>query len=267
MKLYDFYSDERLCELRERMGAKLTGGFVNAKPIMLMSPEEIRKLGTEGIEGELGDIHVEPDGTLSLKGQRVVVYIRDIAMYKEDYKMPKFHVSYCKTLEEKSNKNQFNLRYVFYQNDSGTFPINLIKDKRIESKSIPLNVCMFCMGRIDWNGFQSNRNDKIARQQIVKDFTLKKFYERYPKDLLTVLPQYSAALSPINDYTQDWNLVRDRIKRERNFKCERCSETRRDRLDVHHKNGQKNDNTKSNLEVLCVTCHMEEHAHYNGRSF
>lgn len=265
MKFYDFYSDERLCDLRERMGAKLSGGFVNAKQVALMSPEEIRRLGTEGIEGDLGDIHVEADGTLSLKGQRVVVYIRDIAMYKDDYKMPKYHVSYCKTLEEKSNKHQFNLRYVFYQNDSGSFPINLIKDKRIESKNIPLSVCMFCLGRIEWNGFSFSKSNKDDRQKIVNDFTLKKFYAKYPKDLLTVLPQYSADLSPINDYTQDWNLVRDRIKCERGFKCEKCTETRRDRLDIHHKNGQKNDNTKSNLEVLCVTCHMKEHSHYKGR--
>jgi len=43
--------------------------------------------------------------------------------------------------------------------------------------------------------------------------------------------------------------------------CELCGSDGSDsRLDVHHKNGDKQDQTLSNLTVLCHRCHMQVHA-------
>ena len=57
---------------------------------------------------------------------------------------------------------------------------------------------------------------------------------------------------------------------ERDFKCDNCQikldGAHRKYLHVHHKNGLKNDNSKSNLEVLCIRCHANQpyHAHLKG---
>jgi 5-methylcytosine-specific restriction endonuclease McrA len=41
--------------------------------------------------------------------------------------------------------------------------------------------------------------------------------------------------------------------------CERCQETQ-GRIDIHHKDRNKRNQERSNLEVLCHRCHMQEHA-------
>jgi hypothetical protein len=260
MKLHDFYGDEILCSLRERMNAPLPTGNIFKREISLLSEDEVRRLGIEGIDVDLGEIKVESDGTLSLKGKRVTVYIRDVAIYQEKYELPRFHLSYCTTLESKSKKNQFNLRYVSSQNDSGKFSINYIRRNNIESKMESLFVCMHCLDNIEWKNFSHNRSNHALRKKIVQEFDVKEFYQKYPKDLISVLPTFTSDNSPINNYSSNWPEIRIKIINKRDNKCEKCSSS--SRLEVHHKNGVKNDNTESNLEVLCHYHHTLEHPHY-----
>lgn len=43
-------------------------------------------------------------------------------------------------------------------------------------------------------------------------------------------------------------------------KCNRCSYSKvSEVLEVHHKNRNRSDNSLENLEILCPTCHEEEH--------
>jgi hypothetical protein len=43
--------------------------------------------------------------------------------------------------------------------------------------------------------------------------------------------------------------------------CERCGGNgQKSRLEIHHKNRNKHDQSFENLEVLCHHCHMQEHA-------
>lgn len=44
---------------------------------------------------------------------------------------------------------------------------------------------------------------------------------------------------------------------EKEYKCERCGSIIN--VDVHHKDGNHNNNTPNNLELLCRSCHMKEH--------
>jgi hypothetical protein len=37
-------------------------------------------------------------------------------------------------------------------------------------------------------------------------------------------------------------------------------------LHAHHKNGEKSDNKKENIEILCIGCHAEEYAHSHMKS-
>ncbi len=41
------------------------------------------------------------------------------------------------------------------------------------------------------------------------------------------------------------------------YRCENCGSTTN--IDVHHKDGDRNNNTPGNLELLCRSCHMKKH--------
>lgn len=43
----------------------------------------------------------------------------------------------------------------------------------------------------------------------------------------------------------------------REYKCEKCGST--SNVDVHHKDGDRNNNTPENIVLLCRSCHMKEH--------
>lgn len=43
----------------------------------------------------------------------------------------------------------------------------------------------------------------------------------------------------------------------REYKCEKCGSTIN--VDVHHKDGNRNNNVPENIELLCRSCHMKEH--------
>jgi len=52
-----------------------------------------------------------------------------------------------------------------------------------------------------------------------------------------------------------------RLLREALGRCEDCGGDGSDsRLDVHHRNGDKRDQSMGNLVVLCHRCHMKRHA-------
>lgn len=43
----------------------------------------------------------------------------------------------------------------------------------------------------------------------------------------------------------------------REYCCEKCGSTAN--IDVHHKDGNRNNNTPENIELLCRSCHLKEH--------
>ncbi|MDP3997718.1 MAG: HNH endonuclease [bacterium] len=50
-----------------------------------------------------------------------------------------------------------------------------------------------------------------------------------------------------------------RLLRIRGEKCERCNYDKREILQVHHKDGNRQNNEINNLEIICPNCHYEEH--------
>ena len=270
MKLYDFYGDEALSDLRNRMSASLPTGFVVQRSVNKITIEELNRLARGGIDGDLGEIEVLDDGTLAYKGQqRVLVHIKDVSLYHDKFNLPKFHISYCKTLKEQKDKGRYHLRYVFTHNDDGLFHIRLIKSKtNIQPESSPLKVCQFCLSNLNWKGFLE-LGDRVKKNEIVTQFSLKEFFEAFPKNLITVTPTYNDKTAPLDVYPDNWSEIRQKILTKRVLKClnSTCgrTSTRGSDFDVHHINGVKRDCSDSNLIVLCVPCHEDEHGHYHGR--
>jgi chromosome segregation protein len=75
--------------------------------------------------------------------------------------------------------------------------------------------------------------------------------------------QESEILEKIRDTTTSQNLEITEL-RTKQQKCERCKYSKiPEVLHVHHKDRNRNNNIIENLEVLCPTCHEEEH--YNNK--
>lgn len=263
MKLPNFLEWSSLNHLRHSMGAPLAeryGKQTVAKDIAL--PPIPERLRGDGIEIDFDDIEVLSDKTLGYKGYRVLVYIRDVGSYGRDRDaLPKFHLTYCNTLQKMKRAKRWE-RYVVNHRDDGEFKINFT-DQNV-SKTVRLNVCQWCLGQIDWKGFQSI-SDRSAKLRLVEDFSLAEFFNKYPRDLLAIQPEHTSDTAPMNNYVENWPTISTQIKKARGYKCEGCgnkfSGTDSRFLDTHHRNGQKNDNTDSNLGVLCIGCHADEPMH------
>jgi len=271
VKLPSFLDCAELNNLRGQMGAPLARRFdlhVQIKSIELPIAERLQQ---GGIDVEFDEIHKLNDRTLEYKGHRVLLYIRDIANYGERHKqsMPKFHFTFCSTLNTMRRDNRFR-RYVVAQSADGEFKVNIIGQSD-EPKYVRLNVCQNCLDEIAWQGFHLEL-PRETREQAVKDFSLSAFFEKYPRDLLTVKPDHTSETAPLNDYPANWDEISARAKQGANYTCGSCAILLRGAdlkfLHVHHKNGQKNDCRPDNLEVLCIKCHAEEplHGHMKSQS-
>ncbi len=68
----------------------------------------------------------------------------------------------------------------------------------------------------------------------------------------------------------EWKKAREEALRLANYKCNRCPVERPKRLRVHHivapSDGVSWDNAQSNLEVMCISCHMRRHQTGRRRS-
>lgn len=272
MKLPDFTKDSQLNTLRQLMGAPL-GEFTPAANRDVLTPAEIEALTTQGIDVSLDEVHALPDGTLAYKNSRVILYIRDVAYYRdsEQHNLPRFHVADCRTLDTMRANNRFE-RYVVATRDDGLFPLNVIPPNEwsggVRSVTERLPVCQNCLTKLKWDGF-AHGMDKPTRRDIVDQFSIARFFDVYGKTLVTKAPQHTAHTAPLNIYSADFTTVGDRIKVERGYRCDSCGinlANHRKFLHAHHKDGQKHDTRPENISVLCVACHADQfnHSHIKG---
>ncbi|MFT4503171.1 HNH endonuclease [Caballeronia sp. 15711] len=263
-RLPDFLSWGAFNTLRHDMGAPLVERFGAQRHIKEIELPLVERLKDGGVDVSADQIKILDDGTLAYKGFRVLVYIRDVPNLGHREEMPRYHLAYCHTLEM-MYRNKRSERYVVANSDSGLFNVNVI-DGAVKSKLVALNVCQNCLASISWMGFDMQL-PRPQRLGIVSKFALPEYFTKYPRDLFGSKPKHTSDTAPINDYTRDWSEVSDRTRKKRGYCCGKCrtilNQGDAKFLHVHHRNGQKNDNSDENLEVLCIGCHAEEpfHAH------
>ena len=172
MKLPDYTEFVSLTKLRNIMGAKL-GVFIPAENPHRLTAEELDKLATIGIDIPLNEVKVLSDGTLGYKNSRVILYIRDVTQYKdtalEEVRLPRFHVSDCKTLQDMRDNNRFE-RYVVSTREDGVFNLNIINKRESTTVKISerLNICQNCLSKLSWNGFATSLTKSEKKQIQVK---------------------------------------------------------------------------------------------------
>jgi len=268
MKLPNFLQFEPLNDAKRRMGvAEDVFGSFGARADRLTPGERSRLESGEGIEVTFDQLTILPDGTLAYKDSRVLLYIRDVHIYGShgaEARYPRYHVTHCSTLQEMNAAGRFE-RYVIAAETTGEFTLNMITDGRARSERKRLDVCQNCLAGLAFKGF-SFRRDRPTRLGIVRDFTPEAFFAIYPRTLHVRMPRYTSDTAPIDTYSEDFPLISRRIRQESNWRCEKCrrdfSAVRLQRyLDVHHKDGNRRNNQRNNLEVLCIKCHAEEPLH------
>ena len=216
----------------------------------------------KGLDTDLSDIFqtnerelfvLLKDGSI----RKTVIHIVDISSYWEkDWEHPKFHIYNCKTVEQ-MRQNQRGHRYKVSGRRDGQFFL-IKKDKEWYE---PLKICSHCL-KIFNEKFKQDKNKKTFK---IKDYLNKTFSSDVPKinmelDICTVP----------NRYSDCWPEISERRKEQENYKCEKCRidlsrKKYKKFLHTHHVDGNKANNTKENLTVLCIECHAKEFSHSHIR--
>jgi 5-methylcytosine-specific restriction endonuclease McrA len=265
MKLPDFRKFDKLIRVKVAMGVPPNQvGDIRAIEIRRAGPtqEEIGRLDGDGLEVEKEDVVPLPDGTLSYKDRRVLLYIRDIAVYGGGNFVPRFHISDCRTLQE-MRRNQRFARFVIASRDDGLFQLHYIDSGR--RKTVRLDVCQNCLDHLSYKGFQQSLSE-AKRLAAVSDFSIPKFFEAYPKSLHRFTPTHTDLTAPQNVYNPDFPSKSRAYRQQKNWVCEECgislsTPAMQRFLHVHHINGQRNDDDPRNLKALCIHCHAEQPSH------
>lgn len=140
-------------------------------------------------------VKIAADNTLTLMGQRVAVTYHNCRVTSDidlNCKMPNYHISYCKVLEHqyktRGNLEQQNIENYCHctQNDRGDYYFtNFFPHLDHVTEYYRLGVCSECLARLSWDGYSFSEMSQQDREEIEKRFTLKSFFEKYPKNTLT----------------------------------------------------------------------------------
>ena len=264
MRLPDFSNDAHYNSLREQMGAELISWNPDGN---WTSIDLGNLLITTGVDLNLEQIEPDRDRTLVINGQKVVVYIRD--QYRPRDSDPeglcRFHIADCSTLQQMRRQNRYQ-RYVAATRRDGLFIVNFLGDfgegTREDNVECELYVCKNCLTRLNYNGYRRRRGGS-ERVNIWRRFDLREFFERYDTQISEV-PTATDISDPPNEYAPDQNQISRDYRSRAGWTCQACFIDFRHRpefLDVHHRNGRRNDNTDQNLVALCVGCHAQEPQH------
>lgn len=260
MKLPDFNLDLSYLALREGMGA--------TEVVALVEPEWEDWTGF-GIDiGDISEVEAQPDGTLTYRGRRVLVYIRDQAVRGDNDELRPFryHVAECRTLERMRKENRFG-RYVVTTRTDGQFVVNLFRageNKPFRESFVrEMGVCKNCLTALDWKSYTKLRGGSKA--ECWQQFDPESFLQQYGSRV-NALPTQTPESAPVNQYPDEWPEIARRVKERSHWTCDGCgvslAEPRtRKWLHVHHRDGNKANSSPSNLQALCLDCHQKEFGH------
>ena len=115
-----------------------------------------------------------------------------------------------------------------------------------------INICKNCLGIY---------LHRYASDYDVENFNLKDFHKQNSSffDFDTSSLEKGEDAKP-NVYSIKWNEISTKMKIKRDYTCENCgwrdkNEYLQRFIHTHHQNGDKTDNGKDNLRVLCIECH------------
>jgi hypothetical protein len=265
---------KELDEQLRRMGASLSDWGINSSS--LDPRQQLLIELNKGIEIDLADVEVGAGQLLTYKGEQVILYIKDTGssistLKNEPENSKRFHISDCQTLSKMRRVGRYE-RYVVTNRTDGLFLADWIdheSNQRGETEAA-LKVCMFCLGTVNWQGYESGQRTKKTkrskqqfRESIWTDFSISEFLMSY-STFFHSKPSRRDVTAELNKYVPNWHEISERKRKQRNWKCEACSvnlSNLRGSLHCHHISGVVTDNSDKNLMVLCAICHSEQPFH------
>jgi hypothetical protein len=207
-----------------------------------------------GNNGELVDIL--PDGTLVklnlyIATKNIDRYSLNTLSSKDLYK---YHIYKCSTISQMFNAQRKH-RYKVNSRDDGTFFFifndyngNILKKEKFQK----LDICKNCLKKFQ-NTYPSDYD--------VAHFNLKRFHNQNSSFFAfdTSELEKGEDARP-NVYSQQWREISTQLKTKRDYTCENCgwkpnNAYHKKFVHTHHQNGDKTNNGKENLKVLCIECH------------
>ncbi len=265
MKLPDFRRYEPLNILKERMGIPRDeyGSVSVVVAAGGLTVEQLKTLVTVGIDVGWEDLTHISNGTFAYKGNRVLLYIRDVSQYGNQVSQPKYHLMTCRTITL-MHKNGRAQRYVVSTRTDGIFRVNITSPAGRRAEELRLKVCKNCLAELDFDGY--SRMYGANRRAYVDSFMPERFFAKYPVSPHTRLPSHDSAGAPLNDYTPDFGEISQKARQNAGWRCTACradlsAHGLQRLLHVHHRDGNRWDNSSHNLRVLCIGCHAKEPSH------
>ncbi len=259
-----------LKKLVAQMGADNSKHWESGDSIVRKERAEfIRRLETTGEEVDFGQIDIREDGLLSLNGEQIVIYIKDNMHIETRAELTpanarKIHFMNCKTIRDMTEKGRHG-RYISTQRKTGWYLI----DTKWGELELDLDTCKNCLKESNYNNYAS---DPSSQNGTFKSFNIMEFFETH-ESKFPFIPKHNEYTAPSSTYTFNWHIISSRYKEQQNWTCEKCKvnlsmNTYKKLLDTHHKSGVKSDNSQSNLEALCKTCHRKEplHSHMSKKN-
>ncbi len=220
----------------------------------------------DGLDVALSDVEAV-DGLLAVKGRQILLYIPDQGgrigevLAGDLGAGKKVHLANCETLDYMRESGRFD-RYIATTKVTGLFHVTgseYRSRRRLEGHS-RLLVCMHCLSQLNYKGAKSSSR---IRRAIRQDFDFAEYFECY-STVFPFRPRGTAVQPDAYDYPADWARISDGYRAEKNWTCETCLivlSDHRQLLHTHHRNGNRGDCAKANLQALCADCHRRQPFH------
>jgi len=204
-------------------------------------------------------------------------------LYLQDYKLdeygpPKYHLCNCTTIQDFKLKGFFsNYRWA---NTKDVTVKNRVTGEEVHFDH--LDLCKNCISLIkkvaghatfqtseEFVDFVRNRvyGNEPADSEDIFDEEGETAIAKDIKNQLGLADTDFGAEYDIFGYIHGWEQISKAYREKRDYTCEHCGIHIEDPFDrrfihVHHKDGNKANNSESNLECLCIDCHSHVDAHH-----
>ena len=177
--------------------------------------------------------------------------------------LPRLHLVNCSKLREMREAGRIN-RYVATSEIHGVYDLLGGSGKNPFQRS--LMVCQACLTSIRREHPNAPSNFGLFKPS--NEIDLKGWFSLSPGAIPHANLFSTPTLVSSGGYTADWSRISQEKRTSAGWKCSGCKldlSNRKDLLDTHHVDGNPQNNTASNLTVLCRVCHSNQPMHQHMR--